>query len=182
MPGYDALAVRRTFPQAREIISLAKEMFIPAGAVWKESEKTLTLPTGSSLEIGYLEGVDDHFQYQGRAWSMIIGDEIQHHSEPRQFDWLMSRIRSPRDYPLQQLYTSNPKGPGMAWIKGRYVSPAPLGGVFAREVEFTDDKGTLRRAALSCRHIPSTVADNRDRKSTRLNSSHSDRSRMPSSA
>ena len=160
MPGYDAIAIRRTFPQAREIISLAKEMFIPAGASWKESEKTLTLPTGSSLEVGYLEGADDHFQYQGRAWSMLIGDEAQHHPEPRQFDWLLSRIRSSKNYPLQQSYTSNPKGVGMAWLKDRFVKPAPTGGVFPRAVEFVDDKGKKHSAVLTCRHIPSTVADN----------------------
>jgi len=160
MPGYDSLAIRRTFPQAREIVALAKEMFLPAGAVWKESEKRITLPTGSSLEIGYMEGMDDHLQYQGRSWAMVIGDEVQHHPTARQFDWLMSRIRSPKDYPLQQAYTSNPKGPGMAWIKGRYVTPAPNGGVFPRQVQFMDDKGVDRTAVLSCRHIPSTVADN----------------------
>lgn len=161
MPGYDALAIRKTFPQAREIITLAKEMFLPAGATWNVTEKTMTLPTGSSLEIGYLEGVDDHFQFQGRSWSMLIGDEAQHHPEPRQFDWLLSRIRSAKGYPLRQSFTSNPKGPGMAWLKERYVKPAPLGGVFAREAEFLDDKGKPHKVLLTCRHIPSTVADNR---------------------
>jgi len=161
MPGYDALAVRRTFPQAREIVALAKEMFLPAGATWKESEKTITLPTGSSLEIGYLEGMDDHLQYAGRSWSHLIGDEAQHHPEFRQFDWLLSRIRSAKGYPLRQDFTSNPKGPGMAWLKSRYVTPAPLGGTFAREVEFLDDKGNPHKAVMICRHIPSTVADNK---------------------
>lgn len=160
MPGYDSLALRKTFPQAREIITLAQEMFLPAGAQWKDSEKTLTLPTGSRLEVGYLEGPTDHFQYQGRSWAMLIGDEVQHHAEPTQFDWLQSRIRSAKGYPLKEEYTSNPKGPGMTWIKDRYVNPAPLGGLFARETEYTDLNGNIVRAAKSVLHIPSTVADN----------------------
>jgi len=160
MPGYNCLALRRTFPQAREIISLAKEMFLPAGASWKESEKTLTLPTGSSLEIGYLESADDHIQYQGRQFAMLIGDEAQHHADSKQFDWLLSRIRSAKDYPLQQTFTANPRGVGMGWLKERFVNPAPNGGVFPRSTSFMGPTGKEIQVAQSIRHIPSTVADN----------------------
>jgi hypothetical protein len=166
---YDALAVRRTFPQLKEIIALGKEMLLPLGASWHESSKTFILPGGSSLECGFCERDDDRFQYTGRSWAMIFVDEIQRYATPIFYDWIFSRLRSPIKeingklwrLPLRVFSTANPKGPGNHWLRKRFIdTTGPSGGVTTRKVETTTPDGEAITVTRTVRYQHSTVLDN----------------------
>ena len=166
---YDALAIRRTFPQLKEIIALGKEMLLPLGATWLEASKTFVLPGGSSLECGYCERDDDRFQYTGRAWAMIFVDEIQRYATPIFYDWIFSRLRAPIKeingklwrLPLKVFSTANPKGPGNHWLRKRFIDTTGVyGGATTRTVETTTPSGDPVTITRRVRYQHSTVLDN----------------------
>jgi len=166
---YDALAIRRTFPQLREIILLGKEMLLPLGASWHESSKTFILPGGSSLECGFAERDDDRFQYTGRSWSTIFFDEIQRFATPIFYDWIFSRLRAPIKeiggklwrLPLRVFSTANPKGPGNHWLRKRFIdTTSTIGGVTTRRVDTVTPDGDPITVTRRVRYQHSTVLDN----------------------
>lgn len=166
---YDALAIRRTFPQLREIILLGKEMLLPLGASWHESSKTFILPGGSSLECGFAERDDDRFQYTGRSWSTIFFDEIQRFATPVFYDWIFSRLRAPIKeingklwrLPLRVFSTANPKGPGNHWLRKRFIdTTGTTGGVTTRTVDTITPDGDPITVTRRVRYQHSTVLDN----------------------
>jgi hypothetical protein len=166
---YDALAIRRTFPQLKEIIALGKEMLLPLGATWHEASKTFILPGGSSLECGYCERDDDRFQYTGRAWALIFVDEIQRYATPVFYDWIFSRLRAPIKeiagklwrLPLRVFSTANPKGPGNHWLRKRFIDTTGVnGGTCTRTVETVTPAGEPTTVTRKVRFQHSTVLDN----------------------
>src|SRR5574340_543090 len=166
---YNALALRKTFPQLREIIQLAKDMLLPLGASWHESSKTMVLPGGSTLECGFIDADENRYQFQGRSWQVIIWDEIQRYASFTSYDWLFSRLRAPIKningqlwrLPLRVYSTANPKGPGNNWLRKRFIEPVGVnGGTFQREVTAYTPDGEQVTVKRSVRFQHSTVMDN----------------------
>jgi len=66
---------------------------------------------------------------------------------------LFGALRSRAGVPVQLLLTANPGGPGQAWIKHRYIDPAPLG---MHVLTRTLPNGSMHKYV----YIPSRVQDN----------------------
>lgn len=72
---------------------LAKRMYAPFGATFREKEKTATFPSGAKIKFSYMELEKHAESHQGIEYSGIYWDETTHFS-PSQFHYLRSRMRS----------------------------------------------------------------------------------------
>lgn len=141
VPGYNALILRRTFAALSKpgaLIDLAHEWLQGTDAVWNETRKQWTFPSGATLSFGYLDTENDKFQYQGAAYQFIGFDELTQFTRT-QYTYLFSRRRRShalKNVPMRTRAASNPGGEGHEWVferfftegraKGRVFIPAKL--------------------------------------------------------
>lgn len=93
-PDYYAVYFRQNTTQLDgSLWPLAKRMYAPFGAVFREKDKTATFPSGAKIKFAYME-LEKHAEFhQGIEYSGIYWDEFTHFSE-YQFHYLRSRMRS----------------------------------------------------------------------------------------
>src|SRR3546814_10944656 len=80
----NSIRTRRASDLLEEIGARSKAS-IPAtypGSVWRESDKTWTLPTGATLRLRYSEREDDAGRYQGHQYTWIGWDELTNWASP----------------------------------------------------------------------------------------------------
>lgn len=151
-PGSKQLILRRTFPELDKSIIRTALMIYPK-EIYKFSQATRTgrFVNGSLIDFGYCEAENDVLRYQGLEYDVIRFDELTHFTE-FQYLYLMSRLRGANDYPKMMKSSTNPGNVGHAWVKARFIDPAPAGEIF--EVA-TPGGGTITR-----QYIKATVFDN----------------------
>lgn len=147
VPGYDALIVRPSLAELYlpgSLIELAHEWLADTKARWSADTKTWRFPGagrsgagGASLTFGYLADASDLARYQGTSFSFLGFDELTRFDEAhyrRMFRVLRqplagTGVASARDgttlaeVPVRIRSTSNPGGPGHAWVRERFVNP-----------------------------------------------------------
>lgn len=158
------LILRKAIGHFREIVKRMKALLFPVFGpkIWNKDDRTFTLPSGATILLGYVENDADLEQYQGPAYTLVIFDELTHFGDKAIYDFFWSRLRvADPDYadliPLQRFNTTNPGGPGHAWVKKWFVTPAPPGTPITSDVLLPD--GSMQR--MTRVFIPSRVQDNR---------------------
>lgn len=68
--GLNCLLLRRTLPELREnhVIPLLKEL--GDAAAYNATERVFRFPNGSRLKLGYCDGANDVYQYQGQEYDV----------------------------------------------------------------------------------------------------------------
>lgn len=130
------LLLRRTLPELREnhLVPLLKEL--KGVAEYNSGERVFRFPTGSRLRLGYCDGENDVYQYQGQEYDVIGLEEATHFTE-EQMRFLTTCNRTakigvrPRMY-----YTCNPGGPGHGWVKRLFIDRRYEGGERAEDYAF----------------------------------------------
>lgn len=162
VPGSRSLILRRTFPQLRQTMIPALLTRIPRSlATYNKTEHTWTFTNGSVLVLGNLNTDEDVTNYQGGEYQLVSFDELTQFTA-FQYTYLKSRLRMAG--PVRQrmealgwkprmLAAANPGGIGHAWVKARFIDPAPAGRLFTVTDTHTTSSGTR------C-FIPSRVTDN----------------------
>lgn len=124
---FRALVIRKTMPELRQLISWAQDIYPQAfpGVRWKEQEKIFIFPSGAKIEFGYLENEIDVDRYRGQEYTWMGIDEITLFGNEDSIDRLLGSLRT-TDSNLKTCFraTSNPNGPGRAWVKRRFVDKA----------------------------------------------------------
>lgn len=170
-PNFRGLLVRRTNDELRELISTSKRLYIGADKrnQFLERDKTWVFPSGATLWMSYLESEDDVLRYQGQAFSWIGFDELTQWASPYAWNYMRSRLRTTTSSGLKlyQRATTNPGGPGHAWVKKMFVDPAPANTPFWATDPDTGEvltwpKGHSREGQplFKRRFIPATLFDN----------------------
>jgi hypothetical protein len=123
-----AIFFRRTMPELREVMDRAKRYFtlIDPGAEWHEQTKTWTFSCGYKYMFGQMEESSDWIKYYGFEFTWIGMDEVTSFTE-EQHDQMDTRLRSADPVLSKMLYMrlgTNPVGPGLEWVRRRYVEPA----------------------------------------------------------
>ena len=120
-PEFNALLLRRTLPELREnhLIPLAREL---AGvAAYNASERVFRFPNGARLRLGYCDGQNDVYQYQGQEYDAIGLEEATHFTEEQmRFLTTCNRTVKP-DFRPRMYYTCNPGNVGHGWVKRLFV-------------------------------------------------------------
>jgi hypothetical protein len=149
--GYAALMLRRSFPELKEVMDRAFEVFPSVGGHWHGDDKRWIFPSGATFEMGYLERYEDVMRYQGRQFAYIAFDEIGQCVEERTWTKLMAWNRTPIAG-IQKFMrcSANPGGPGHAWLRRRFISKCSGDGT-----AYIDPRTGFSRA-----FVASTVKDN----------------------
>jgi hypothetical protein len=146
---------RRSYPELEELITRAKEIYIPLGAVWKVSDKTFVFPSGATLKMRHVETEDDCNKYQGHQYTWIGWDELTNWPNLKSYKKLKACLRSAGNVPNKRIRCSaNPGGVGHHEVKAYFVDPAPRG---MELIENVDEDGYVTTKMF----IPSRVYDNK---------------------
>lgn len=154
------LVLRRQLGHFQELKSRFRKICsrIP-GAKWSEQERMWSFANGGFIRLNYLDRDEDVEQYQGHEYSAILFDELCHWPTPYAYDWLWSCQRSPNpEVKIRRCATGNPGGPGMAWVKARFIDPAPPETPITEKIILPDDLGEEESTRI---FIPSSVRDNK---------------------
>ena len=120
-PGLNALLLRRTLPELREnhVVPLLKEL--KGIADYNASERVFRFPNGARLRLGYCDGANDVYQYQGQEYDVIGMEEATHFTEEQmRFLTTCNRTVKPGFRP-RMYYTCNPGNVGHAWVKRLFI-------------------------------------------------------------
>lgn len=128
--AWRGIIFRQTYPELEELIFLSRSI-VPAcwpGSEWLQQPKTWKLPNGAELRMRNLENANDAVHYQGHSYAYIAFDELCSWRDDQAYRMLMACLRSTEDVKYKRIRASaNPGGPGHAWVKERFIDPAPLG-------------------------------------------------------
>ena len=118
--GIRMLLLRSTYPELREnhIKPLVAET--AEYARYRDSDKTLTFITGSTLKFGYCDTETDVLQYQGQEYDVIFFDEATHFTE-YMYDCIKACCRGVNEFPKRIYFTCNPGGKGHGWVKRLFI-------------------------------------------------------------
>ncbi len=122
-PGIHCLLVRRSYAElkANHVRPILEEY---EGLVqYRESEKLLSFPNGSTIALGYCASNRDLLRYQGQEYDIIAIDEATQLSE-HQFSVFKACLRGTCAFPRRMYLTCNPGGVGHAWVKRIFVDRA----------------------------------------------------------
>lgn len=121
---------------------------------------------GSVLALGYLQHDKDVQNYQGAEFDLIGIDQVEQFEE-WQYRFLTSRLRAAgpvaealeaKGFRPRILNTANPGGPGHAWVKARWIEPAPPGVTWQPEpTEDEPEPGT--RVFIPGKHTDNPALD-----------------------
>ena len=147
--GSKQLILRRTFSELdKSIIRTVLSLYPREIFTFNSSAHTGKFKNGSVIDFGYCANENDVYQYQSAEYDVIRFDELTHFTEA-QYVYLISRVRGANSFPKQIKSSTNPGGVGHAWVKARFVDPAPP------NKEFRGDDGIARI------FIPSLLKDNK---------------------
>jgi hypothetical protein len=130
------LYVRRTYKGLADFELLTRELFgkvYGQAARYNGAEHVWRFPNGAYLELGQLETHGDYAKYQGRSFTLLMGDEIGQFETPDLLDILRSNLRAPKGIPVRVVLAANPGGTGHAWVAKRYVFKAGPWSAFYEE-------------------------------------------------
>ncbi|GGD30220.1 terminase large subunit domain-containing protein [Sinisalibacter lacisalsi] len=159
-PKHAAVILRRSKPELQELIVRANALYpaIIPGAIYRKSEYCWFFPSGARVEFNHVRDGQDAQRFKGRQWNYIGFDELTLFAEQV---WRVLSTRCRTSAPELALYmraTTNPDGPGQAWVM-RYFGIGEDGGAVRREIEVID-KARGVRSRLYRRFIPARLQDN----------------------
>lgn len=168
--NFNGLILRRTNDELRELIWKSQEIYPRAfpGAKWGEKKSQWVFPSGARLWLTYLEREEDVLRYQGQAFSYIGFDELTQHPTPFAWTYMRSRLRTTDpDLPIFMRGTTNPGGPGHAWVKKMFIDPSPPNRSFpatdldtGEPLRYPEGHAKAGQALFYRRFIPATLKDN----------------------
>ena len=169
-PQFSGLLLRHTTEELRELIWKSQELYprIYPGIKWSERKMQWQAPSGARLWFSYLDRDEDVLRYQGLSFSWVGFDELTQWSTPFAWNYMRSRLRSTApDLPTYMRATTNPGGPGHAWVKKMFIDPSPAGRAFwATDIDTGDTlsypKGHSKEGQplFKRRFIPAMLSDN----------------------
>ena len=149
---------RKTYPQLKEIIRRGKQLFLPMGAVYRQTDHVFVFPNGAEVWLASLKSDADVEKYQGHQYTLIVFDELGNWATDYCWTYMTSRCRSPAGIPCQMLGTGNPGGPGHAWIKNTFIDGFGPNIKYNIPVAYNEDTGKWEY--ISRCFIPARLEDN----------------------
>jgi hypothetical protein len=159
--NYQALLVRRTFPDLRDLIDRSQELYpyMGGGGKYDKSAHIWVWPSGARIEFGHMQYDSDRFKYRGRAFQYLGWDELTLFPTDIPYRYMMSRVRS-IDAAIKCYVraTTNPDGPGFRWVKEYWRIPTE--GTSTRFKITTKDPETGEEHEHGRRFIAARLSDN----------------------
>lgn len=126
-PNYAAIILRRSYTDLAQpggLMDRARGWLYDTPAKWDREKHTWHFPSGAQLAFGYIATDQDRFRYQGGEYQYVAFDEVTDFPTDSAYLFLFSRMRRKsgmEDIPLRMRCAANPIGPGVHWVKKRFV-------------------------------------------------------------
>lgn len=158
------------FKDLADLIVQSKRLFnaFNDGAQFLKSATELkwVWPTGEELLFRHGKSEDDYWGYHGQEFPFIGFNELTKQKDDGLYAAMFSCMRSsfrPQDYPLkdgsllppiplEMFSTTNPFGIGHAWVKKRFITPAPRGTV-QRHTQKVFNPQTLKEETVTLTRV-----------------------------
>lgn len=120
-PGLNCLLMRRTLPELREnhLNPLLREL--GQAAQYNGTERVFRFPNGSRLKLGYCDGANDIYQYQGQEYDVIGLEEATHFTEEQARFIATCNRTVKKGFRTRMYYTCNPGNIGHGWVKRLFI-------------------------------------------------------------
>jgi len=146
---------RRSHPELEELITRAKQIYAPYGAIYKVADRTFLFPSGSTLKMRHIDTEADADKYQGHQYTWIGFDELCAWPNLNAYKKLKACLRSAFGVQYKRMRCSaNPGGVGHHAVKAYFIDPCPRG---MEVLENIDEDGYKTTRMF----IPSKVRDNK---------------------
>lgn len=146
-PYFKGIIFRRTYPELEsEIIMRSREWYPHFGGTYNEEKRRWTFASGAVMRFGHCEYEQDIRKYDSDEYSYGAFDELTSFTEfqYRYFIGTRMRNKSSSNLPVIVRSGTNPGNIGHAWVRARFIEPAPWGTIMA-------DKLTgLKRIFIQC--------------------------------
>lgn len=131
-PSYRGLMLRREYQSMAEFVDEAWDFYGPLGATKKDDPVVFTFKSGAKIYTNHLGDKNAFEKYRGWGISRIGIEELTQIEEERWYLKLLGSLRAKRQVrmhgnrqfpalPSQIMSTTNPDGPGAAWVKKRFI-------------------------------------------------------------
>ncbi len=158
-PGTEAYLFRRTLRELDDTLVAEALRSVPS-LLGKYSASThdFRLINGSVMRFRYCAGEKDRMRYQGAEIHWLFIDELTHF-EQGTYDYLKTRLRARKELGIRPVAraTSNPGGPGHAWVKKYFVDAGEPGKILTRRVRSTV---LMKEETRTIQYIPARATDN----------------------
>jgi hypothetical protein len=156
---------RREYKDLTDLVERSKKWFgrIFPGAKFHQSASDYywQFPDGERLYFRHAKREDDLGEFLGQEWPFIGWDELPQWPNDKLYTAVMGSCRSSDpDVPRMIRCTGNPWGAGAAWVKARYVDPAPAGVIQRERVEVDGLDGGKVTVEITRTHLKMMFADN----------------------
>ena len=127
-PDFVGVIFRRTYTQLEhKVIPRAKQVYSALGAVYNETKKVFTFPSGARMHLGHMEQDGDVSKYDTNEYHYVGIDQAEQFSE-YQLRYIPSRIRrTTKALPVIIRMAANPGGISHTYLRDRFVKPCPNG-------------------------------------------------------
>jgi len=128
-PKFKGVLFRKTFKQLNEtLIPRAMEFYASLGAKYNETKHQWKFPSGAVIWASYLETMKDARDHDTAEYNYAAFEELTHF-ERDIYLYITSRVRtSTAELPAIVRNAATPGNIGHAWVRKRFVEPAPEGG------------------------------------------------------
>ncbi len=128
-PRFKGIIFRRTFPELEsEIIVRSREWYPLTGAKYNEERKRWTFPSGAIMRFAHCEYEEDVRKYDTDEYNYMAFDELTSFTEGMYIYLVKTRCRSSSSrLPAIARAGTNPGNIGHAWVRDRFILPAPYG-------------------------------------------------------
>lgn len=125
VPGYSAILFRRKYTDLRQpgaLIPRSHEWLKGTDAHWRGDNMEWAFPSGAVLKFGYMDGANDHENYQGAEFQFVGFDESGQ-METSQMTYMQTRTRRllGSEVPIRFRYTANPGGRSHDWLVENFM-------------------------------------------------------------
>jgi hypothetical protein len=149
-PLYRALVLRKNYDDLVDWLDRAENFYSSLGGTIAQKPAIVSFPSGALFRTGHLKDRSSYEKYLGHEYQRILIEEVTLIPQESYYIKVLGSCRSTIPELKPKIFlTTNPDGPGHAWVKRRFVDPAPHGQEF-----IGTDTGRPRV------FIPSTIDDN----------------------
>lgn len=167
-PQYRALVLRKYFDDLKDWIDRAQSYYCashgsPLGAIYNAQAKVFTFPSGAKILCDHLKDEQAFHKYRGHQYHRILFEELTQIPSEELYLEVFSSCRSPQqELRPQLLSTTNPDGPGLDWVRKRFLYDPKSGLRLAPKTPIlTRVRNPLGGFVTNSRiFLPATITDN----------------------
>lgn len=126
-PLFRAAVVRKNIDDLNQWVEDARRVYGTngdlLGATYTKQPREFTWPSGAKVICTHMSEADAYQRLTGQSLTRLFWDEVTFESDLDVYEKVYSSIRSThKKMRAQVLVAANPEGPGLAWVKDRFVN------------------------------------------------------------